>query len=286
MTKPRPRLAVQPDAEVLDIPTENGVYLVAPAMAKSWLEHRNLERNRRYSSAIEAKYASEMRAGLWKTSHQGIAFDWDGFLLDGQHRLGAIVRYGHPVKLDVRVGCDPNTFDVLDVGHKRAANQLIQHTHAKTMSAAARFLGAIDGTIRSGVTRQGVYAHRPSSAEVLQVIADWPELANFAASAAHCRKRAQVLAAPHLAVLAQAARTRYADRVPSWLDGIAYGESLTGTDPRLHLRNRFASERRALTNQQPMSYALIVRAWNAHATEASMGVLRVRGDEQMPVVAS
>lgn len=273
-------------AVVLDIPTKDGVYVVTPAMAKSWLEHRNLERNRRYSTAIEAKYAAEMRAGLWKTTHQGIAFDWDGFLLDGQHRLGAIVRIDQSVQLDVRVGCDPNTFDVLDVGHKRAVNQLVNHTHAKTMSAAARYLGAIDGSIRTGHIRQGVYAHTPSSAEVLKVIGDWPELGNFAASAAHCRKRAQVLAAPHLAVLAQASRTRYADRIPSWLDGVAYGENLAGSDPRLHLRNRFTSERRALINQQPMSYALIVRAWNAYANEASMGVLRVRGDEQMPTVAA
>jgi hypothetical protein len=267
------------------IPAAGGTVTVTPGMAKSWLEHRNLERNRRYSTAIEAKYAAEMRAGLWKTTHQGIAFDWDGFLLDGQHRLGAIIRIGRAVRLDVRVGCDPDTFDVLDTGHKRAVSQLVQHSHAKVMSSAARFLGAIDGTITTGRLRGGVYAADASGAEVLRVIESWPELGTFAASAAHCRTKGQILAAPHLAVLAQASRTPHADRIPMWLDGLAHGENLTGADPRLHLRNRFAAERRALLHQRPMAYALITRAWNAHATGASMGVLRVRGEDQMPRVA-
>lgn len=266
------------------IPDVDGPVTVTPAMAKSWLDNRNLERNRTYSKAIEAKWAAEMRAGLWKTTHQGIAFDWDGFLLDGQHRLGAIVKVNQPIRLDVRVGCDPDTFDVLDVGHKRAANQLIHHTHAKVMSSAGRYLGAIDGSIRTGDTRGGVYAVRASTAELLAVVEAWPELGTFAASAVHVRSKGQVLAAPHLAVLAQAARTQYADRIPTWLDGLAYGENLGGNDSRLHLRNRMAAERRALMTQQHMAYALVVKAWNAYAAETSMGVLRLRGDEGMPQV--
>lgn len=266
------------------IPESDGPVTVTPAMAKSWLDNRNLQRNRRYSTAIEAKWAAEMRAGLWKTTHQGIAFDWDGFLLDGQHRLGAIVKADKPIKLDVRVGCDPDTFDVLDVGHKRVANQLIHHTHAKVMSSAARYLGVIDGSIRTGDTRGGVYAVRASTAELLAVVEAWPELGTFAASAAHARNKGQVLAAPHLAVLAQAARTQYADRIPTWLDGLAYGENLTGSDPRLHLRDRMAKDRRALMTQQHTAYALVMKAWNAYATDTSMGVLRVRGDEGMPQI--
>ena len=111
-------------------------------------------------------------------------------------------------------------------------------------------------------------------------------MSTYAASAMHCRLKGQILAAPHLAVLAQAARTKHADRIPMWIDGVAYGEILTGDDSRLHLRNRFAAERRALGTQHSMAYALIVRAWNSYATGAPMGVLRVRGDEQMPTVVA
>ena len=270
--------------DIHPIPSADGVITVTPAMAKSWLEHRNVERQRTYSQGSAAKWAAEMRAGRWKTTHQGIAFDWDGFLLDGQHRLGAIVLVGRPIELDIRVGCDPGTFDVLDTGNKRAANQMISHPHAKTMASAARFLGVIDGTISTGNIRGGIYAHSTNLAELLCVVATWPELGTFAASAQRVRSRAQILASPHLAVLAQASRTDYSDRIPMWLDGLAHGENLTGLDARLHLRNRFASDRRALNSAQPMAYALIVRAWNSYAQGLDMGVLRVRGEDHMPEV--
>lgn len=266
------------------LPTKNGVVTVTPAMAKNWLEHRNLQRQRTYSHHKANQWATEMRAGRWKTSHQGIAFDWDGFLLDGQHRLGAIVLVGFPVDLDIRVGCDPDTFDVLDTGHKRTASQMVHHPQAKLMTSAARYLGVIDGTLNGNIVSGGIYCKSSSAAELLQVIANWPELGTFAASAQHVRGKAQILASPHLAVLAQASRTQYADQIPIWLDGLAYGENLTGLDPRLHLRNRFAKERRALTNAQGLSYGLIVTAWNSYASGQQMGVLRVRGEDALPEV--
>lgn len=268
------------------IPDMHAVMAVTPDIAENWLEHRNLERNRRYTRLIEAKYANEIRAGLWKTSPQGISFDRDGFLLDGQHRLGAIAKTGITVDLFVSVGWAPDVFDVLDSGYKRAPAQMVTHPHAKLMSAAARYLGAIHGQLLTGSARGGVYVHGASTAEILRVINTWPELATFSASAQNCRSKGQILAAPHLAVLAQASRTQYADRIPLWLDGVAYGENLTGLDPRLHLRSRFAAEQRALRNAQAMAYGLIVLAWNAYATGQQMSALRVRGEDQMPPVVS
>lgn len=266
------------------LPDQHTVMPITPDIAANWLEHRNLERNRKYSRLIEAKYASEIRAGLWKTSPQGVSFDWDGFLLDGQHRLGAIVKTGTTVDLFVSVGWDPDCFVVLDTGHKRNVSQLITHPHSKLMSGAARYLGAVTGQLRTGMLRGGVYAHGASSGDVFAVVQAWPELGTYAASAQHVRNKAQILAAPHLAVLAQASRTQYADRIPSWLDGLAWGENLTGLDARLHLRNRFAAERRALANAQAMAYGLIVQAWNAYATNTQISVLRGRGEDHTPEI--
>ena len=45
--------------------------------------------------ALTANYdpwiARDMKAGHWRLTHQGIAFDPAGVLIDGQHRLWAIV---------------------------------------------------------------------------------------------------------------------------------------------------------------------------------------------------
>lgn len=266
------------------LPKQHTVMAITPEIAENWLEHRNLERNRKYSRLIEAKYAAEIRAGLWKTSPQGVSFDWDGFLLDGQHRLGAIVKTGITVELFVTVGWDPDCFVVLDTGHKRNVAQLITHPHSKLMSSAARYVGVVTGQLRTGMIRGGVYAHGASTGDVFAVVQQWPELGTYAASAQHVRNKAQILAAPHLAVLAQASRTQYADRIPSWLDGLAWGENLTGLDARLHLRKRFAGESRALKTAQAMAYGLVVQAWNAYAVGQPLDALRGRGEDCTPEV--
>jgi hypothetical protein len=48
-------------------------------------------------------------------THQGIALDTDGVLIDGQHRLAAAVEADQPVDMLVITGVDAATFDVLDI---------------------------------------------------------------------------------------------------------------------------------------------------------------------------
>ena len=59
---------------------------------------------------IVAQYADDMLNGHWDLTHQGIAFNTKGELIDGQHRLAAIVKAGVTVKLLVN-------FDVEDSSH-------------------------------------------------------------------------------------------------------------------------------------------------------------------------
>jgi len=73
------------------------VRAVTPAMAREMLA-RNAG-NRKLSQTKVSMYARIMREGSWRLTHQGIAITEDGGLIDGQHRLAAIVMYGKPVRL-------------------------------------------------------------------------------------------------------------------------------------------------------------------------------------------
>lgn len=66
--------------------------LITPEMAKNLLE-KNVT-NRRLAPATVKKYAYEMSSGSWMSTHQGIAIDESGQVIDGQHRLSAIVLSG------------------------------------------------------------------------------------------------------------------------------------------------------------------------------------------------
>jgi hypothetical protein len=92
---------------------------ITPAMAQEWLS-RNVNNRTPTPKRIEL-YASAMKAGKWRLTHQGIAFDELGFLSDGQNRLMAIVKSGVTVRMWVFRGMPCESRDELDTGRPRSA---------------------------------------------------------------------------------------------------------------------------------------------------------------------
>ena len=72
---------------------------ITPKVAADYL--RCNINNRAKSLPRDKKYASAIRKGLWKITHQGIAFDASGVLCDGQTRLQAVVKSGKAVYMFV-----------------------------------------------------------------------------------------------------------------------------------------------------------------------------------------
>lgn len=107
---------------------------ISPEKAGRWLE--NNRRNRPVSKDVVDAYARDMIARQWVPTHQGIAFNDKDELIDGQHRLQAIVKSGVTVRMMVTFGLpsviagrEMTTMDCVDRGRPRSvADQLkIQH---------------------------------------------------------------------------------------------------------------------------------------------------------------
>ena len=96
---------------------------ITPAMAAHWLENGNT-RNRPISDAVVSRYARDMKAGRWQLSHQGLAFDAHGVLLDGQQRLWAVVEADVPVEMYVWFNLSADTLMIIDGGRSRS---LVDH---------------------------------------------------------------------------------------------------------------------------------------------------------------
>ena len=94
--------------------------------------------NRPVSRAVVRSFAQAMRRGEWMVTHQGIAFDTRGVLVDGQHRLAAIIEADVPVELTVFTEVGEGTFDVLDTGKRRSGADVlaIEGEKSSTMLAA------------------------------------------------------------------------------------------------------------------------------------------------------
>lgn len=90
---------------------------VTPAKAQKWLRDANTH-NRRQGDV--SSYARDMREGRWQETHEPIAFSDDGVLIDGQHRLAAIVASGATVRMLVVRGTQMETQGVIDCGRSRS----------------------------------------------------------------------------------------------------------------------------------------------------------------------
>ena len=94
--------------------------------------------NRPLSRTLVRAFAEAMSRGDWMVTHQGIAFDVNGVLVDGQHRLAAIIEADLPIEMTVFTEVDEGTFDVLDTGKRRNAADVlaIEGEKSSTMLAA------------------------------------------------------------------------------------------------------------------------------------------------------
>lgn len=105
---------------------------ITPTMAEEYLTH-NLK-NRPCSERIVSDYVNRMKAGEWMLSPDAIAFDYNGNLINGQHRLKAVVKSGVECQFYVGRNCQPAVFVVTDEGKKRSAGDTLA-IHGATCAA-------------------------------------------------------------------------------------------------------------------------------------------------------
>lgn len=120
---------------------------ISPADAERMLAN-NYEANRRINARHVAALASDMSAGRFISENsQTITVTESGRLLDGQHRLAAIVRSGVTLDFLVAVARDDEAeriFGTLDAGRMRTANQFVTLPSAHNVVATAKMALAIE----------------------------------------------------------------------------------------------------------------------------------------------
>lgn len=82
-------------------------------------------RNRPLKQKVVIDYAIQMKKGLWKENGESIIMSDGNMLLDGQHRLAAIVKSGTTQKILVVTGVKSDSFDTIDTGLVRSAGDIL-----------------------------------------------------------------------------------------------------------------------------------------------------------------
>lgn len=114
---------------------------VTPQMAREWLAIDDGRQRRSIRRRTLARLGEAIDRGEWKLTHQPIAIDPTGYVLDGVHRLTAIAAQRKHVTTLVAFDADPETYSVIDTGS------------ARTPGDALRIAGHTDGNVLAATTR-------------------------------------------------------------------------------------------------------------------------------------
>lgn len=117
---------------------EMNLVQVTPEIAREYLELNH--RNRPLRSDNVKSLARDMRRNDWRLTGHPICFDTEGSLIDGQHRLAAVVESGKTIPFFVATGLNPEDKRVIDSGMKRrAADQLVMDGKSNGVALASAY---------------------------------------------------------------------------------------------------------------------------------------------------
>lgn len=127
--------------------------VITPEMAEEMLSDSRFK-NRKIRQATVDIYADDMSNGRWKENGETIKITSDDRLIDGQHRLHAIIRSGKPQELLIVRGISPDVVDTIDTGLKRSLENALQFQGRAYETGAASVVN-LRMTLRKGLLSMG-----------------------------------------------------------------------------------------------------------------------------------
>lgn len=247
---------------------------ISPEQASIFLG-ANVSDNRRRRSAWVNEFVGIIERGEWKLTHQGVAISKSGRLIDGQHRLDAIVRTGATLPMLVTFDVADDAFLVLDQGHRRSTADATGLTIREV--SAIRLALLLHDDRRSSGGNQGGY-------EAIQVKAAAPAFTPFfrcltdGISKASAKRSAAPILLGVASLLIGASDARQEElaamfRAFNYLDSKNYPESVAALNRQLENGSCHSANLPGQLDQ-------VVRARMAfHPTYAQSGTINVRNRE-------
>jgi hypothetical protein len=114
---------------------------VTPQIAEKWLQRST--HNRNVVRARVDQYAADIRRGEWRVNGEAIKISRDGKILDGQHRLLAVLEANAAITTLVITGLEPEAQETMDQGRARSFADVLKlrgEKYYQPLSTAARAL--------------------------------------------------------------------------------------------------------------------------------------------------
>ena len=240
------------------------VVTITPQEATNWL--RCNEHNRPVRKGHVNFLANEIKNGNWQVNGQAIVIADNEQVLDGQHRLLAIIEAGQPIKSLVVYGITPEAFSTIDTGAVRSsADALYLHFHdhpigiVKAVATAVPWLKQLErGALRTGGSS------RVSNTQVIVYAQDHPSLFERAARLQSFPKDNRPLSLGVGTALYEYLGRRDEDKADDFFEKLYTGENIERTDVEFVLRAAFQKDYQRITSKLPMhiKVRMVIKGWN------------------------
>jgi len=243
---------------------QGGIVRITPAIARAWLEEKNYEDNRPISGTRVQFYARQMATDRWRMNGEPIIFDTEDMLLNGQHRLKAIIESGKTIEVFVIRGISQDAFTTMDQGYTRTGGQVLCMKGLKNASTRAAICRAMYvWEVSNGMLTK--LSRKVSPDELLLVQECYPEEVEEAVVYSDIVRREVPMSCGMIGlghILVKRARPRKAGE---FLQVLANGLTTSKGHPALVLRNRFIKDKMQDRTLPPEAqFAAFIRAWNSY----------------------
>ncbi|ETX13535.1 hypothetical protein OCH239_09660 [Roseivivax halodurans JCM 10272] len=249
---------------------------VTPELARKWLGFNS--GNRKIQKNHIEVIRRDILAGNWMLNAQPICFTDDPEhpqdndtprLLNGQHRLHAIIAADAPIEVPIATGIPEAAFATFDTHAKRTVRRMGSRVDDRVLAAAAKLQWKED----NGYPLTG-NGNTPSSTELLQTLDEHPDLA---AGFGRARRKGmtEIGSAGVMTYFIYRVTREHAGWGEEFLDGIEYGANLDVENPILKLRNTAKGRRGGLSRGETLTLLLehweTYKAWRKKQEEKAKG---------------
>lgn len=249
--------------------------LVTPEMANGYLSKN--KGNRRPKMPTVLRYSNEMKAGKWKeNTGELIKISKQGNVLDGQHRLMAVVHSKESIYFHFAFDVDENVFDVLDTGSLRNASDSFHIKGVKNANAVPAMIALADALNKGKVEVRGIQKNQKlSNADLLNKYMEnpeyWDDVATHTITWYH--NFAKIIVPSMIGGVYSSLKDTNEELALKFMNELCTGIDITNSTIYL-LRNALMKDKVSNKKMQTsMKLALILKAWNFYKSNKVTKVL-------------
>jgi len=263
---------------------------IGPKKARQYLDM--MPRNRRQRGRVKDRYIKAMTKGQWKLTGEAIKFNTRGELIDGQHRLEAIIASNKEVEILVCRNVPAEAFMELDTGATRSPGDLLTvagYDYTNGVASAIRFITSIY-KVEAGTVSPSSLARERVDPETLLEYAEAYSEALVESVRKTMSKQARTVCSPPAMfaalyyVFAEHNKKGADQFFDTLIDGLGYEQGRH--DPIYQLRRMLEQFKASKHQRRPNFYkaAITIKAWNAFQNRATISSLRFSENEGWPEI--